>query len=87
MSSKEPRLPDYLGHIVEAIARIEGYISDMPKEVFIANQLLIDAVVRNIDEASNRVTKNHREFRDAHPEVESRELRNAQRHRARLFQG
>ncbi|SAL07570.1 hypothetical protein AWB78_08636 [Caballeronia calidae] len=86
MSNKEPRLHDYLGHIVEAIARIEGYISDMPKEVFVANQLLIDAVVRNIEivgEASNRVTKHHREFRDAHPEVEWRgsyEMRSAIAH-------
>ncbi|PMS17262.1 hypothetical protein C0Z18_21145 [Trinickia dabaoshanensis] len=86
MSSKEPRLPDYLGHIVEAITRIEGYIGDMPKEAFVANQLLVDAVVRNIEivgEASNRVTKHHREFRDAHPEVEWRgsyEMRSAIAH-------
>lgn len=86
MSSQEPRLPDYLGHIIDAITRIQGYINDMPKEVFVANQLLIDAVVRNIEivgEASNRVTKHYREFRDAHPEVEWRgsyEMRSAIAH-------
>lgn len=37
MSNKEPWLPDYLGHIIEAITRIEGYISDMPKDAFVAN--------------------------------------------------
>ncbi|MGG1944013.1 HepT-like ribonuclease domain-containing protein [Trinickia sp. NRRL B-1857] len=43
----------------------------MSKADFRANQLLIDAVVRNIEivgEASNRIYKQHREFRDAHPE-------------------
>lgn len=86
MSGKDPRLPDYLGHIIDAIARIEGYIRGTPKEAFVANQLLIDAVVRNIEivgEASNRVMKYYREFRDAHPEVEWRgsyEMRSAIAH-------
>lgn len=84
--SKEPRLLDYLGHIVEAIDRIESYIGDMPKADFKKSQLLIDAVIRNIEivgEASNRIYKHHREFREAHPEVEWRgsyEMRNVVAH-------
>jgi hypothetical protein len=31
MSGKEQRLPDYLGHMIEAIDRIESYIGDMDK--------------------------------------------------------
>ena len=37
MSNKDPRLPDYLGHIVEAIGRIESYIGDTPKVDFKKN--------------------------------------------------
>jgi uncharacterized protein with HEPN domain len=72
MSGKEQRLPDYLGHMIEAIDRIESYIGDMDKAVFCENTLVVDAVIRNIEvigEASNRVHKHHREFADAHPEV------------------
>ncbi|MEX3959654.1 DUF86 domain-containing protein [Trinickia sp. EG282A] len=86
MSSKAPRLRDYLGHIVEAIDRIESYIGNMAEAEFKENQLLIDAVIRNIEiigEASNRIYKHHREFREAHPEVEWRgsyEMRNVVAH-------
>lgn len=58
----------------------------MSKTDFQGNQLLIDAVVRNIEivgEASNRIYKKHREFREAHPEVEWRdsyEMRNVVSH-------
>jgi uncharacterized protein with HEPN domain len=70
MSGKEQRLPDYLGHMIEAIDRIESYIGDMDKAAFCENTLVVDAVIRNIKvigEASNRVHKHHREFADAHP--------------------
>jgi len=86
MSNKGPRLPDYLGHIVEAISRIEGYLGDISESDFKKNQLLIDAVSRNIEivcEASNRIYKHHRAYRDAHPEVEWRgsyEMRNVVAH-------
>ncbi|CAB3772657.1 HepT-like ribonuclease domain-containing protein [Paraburkholderia humisilvae] len=86
MSNKEPRLPEYLGHIIEAIDRIESYIGNMPEEDFKKNQLLIDAVIRNIEvvgEASNRIYKHHRAFHEAHPEVEWRgsyEMRNVVAH-------
>jgi uncharacterized protein with HEPN domain len=72
MNLKEQRLPDYLGHMVEAMDRIESYVGDMDKAAFSANRLVVDAVIRNIEiigEASNKVRKNHRAFADAHPEV------------------
>jgi uncharacterized protein with HEPN domain len=72
MSGKEQRLPDYLGHMVEAIDRIESYIGDMDRSAFCASKLVVDAVIRNVEvigEASNKVRKHHRSFADAHPEV------------------
>ncbi|MGU7784702.1 HepT-like ribonuclease domain-containing protein [Burkholderia sp. PU8-34] len=72
MKGKEQRLPDYLGHMVEAIDRIGAYVGPMDKAGFVANMLVIDAVIRNIEvigEASNKVRKHHRAFADEHPEV------------------
>ena len=72
MNAKEQRLPDYLGHMAEAIDRIEEYTSGIDKATFCATQLLIDGVIRNIEvlgEASNKVRKHHRDFADVHPEV------------------
>ncbi|MGU7774418.1 HepT-like ribonuclease domain-containing protein [Burkholderia sp. MR1-5-21] len=44
----------------------------MDKAGFVANMLVIDAVIRNIEvigDASNKVRKHHRAFADEHPEV------------------
>ncbi|WP_311732572.1 HepT-like ribonuclease domain-containing protein [Burkholderia ubonensis] len=49
--------------MVEAIDRIETYVGAMNKAGFVANTLVIDAVIRNIEvigEASNKVRKHHR---------------------------
>jgi uncharacterized protein with HEPN domain len=86
MSRKELRLPDYLGHIVEAIDRIEEHLGNMDKASFCASKLVTDAVIRNIEvvgEASNKVRKHHRPFADAHPEIpwkESYEMRSVVAH-------
>jgi uncharacterized protein with HEPN domain len=86
MSGKELRLPDYLGHIVEAIDRIEEHVGDMDKASFRASKLVTDAVIRNIEvigEASNKVRKHHRSFADANPQVpwkESYEMRSVVAH-------
>lgn len=72
MSAKEQRLPDYLGHMAEAIDRIAEYTGGIDKDTFCGTKLLIDGVIRNIEvlgEASNKVRKHHRAFADAHPEV------------------
>jgi uncharacterized protein with HEPN domain len=52
------RLSDYLAHILEAIERIEEYVSDMDEVTFLASALVQDAVIRNfeiIGEASNNI--------------------------------
>ena len=56
--NKALRLPDYLGHILEAIERIEEYVSDMDEMAFLDSKLVQDAVCRNIEiigEASNNL--------------------------------
>ena len=58
--NKALRLPDYLGHILEAIERIEEYVSDMDEMAFLASKLVQDAVCRNIEiigEASNNILR------------------------------
>jgi uncharacterized protein with HEPN domain len=51
----------YIEHILEAINKIQEYTTGLTKEQFIQNELVVDAVVRNIEiigEASKKVNKN-----------------------------
>jgi len=66
------RIPDYLGHIVEAIERIHQYVSDMDEVAFLADRKTQDAVIRNfeiIGEAARNIERYHAQFAAAHPEV------------------
>jgi uncharacterized protein with HEPN domain len=66
------RIPDYLGHIVEAIERIYQYVSDMDEVAFLEDRKTQDAVIRNfevIGEAARNIERNHAQFAAAHPEV------------------
>ena len=66
------RLPDYLGHIVQAIDRIQRYVNDMTEPTFLLDEKTQDAVIRNfeiIGEASNNTRKYHPDFAARHPEV------------------
>ena len=70
MTDDEPRLPDYLGHILEAIERIARYVEDLDENGFLANELVQDAVIRNfeiIGEASHNIEQQNPEFAAAHP--------------------
>ncbi len=72
MSGKELRVPDYLGHMIEAIDRIEVYVGWMDRAAFGASNLVVDAVIRNIEiigEASNKVLKHDPAFVAAHPNI------------------
>ena len=63
-----------LQHILEAIARIQEYTAGLPRREFDANQMLIDAVVRNFEilgEAARHVPKH---IQDSHPEVPWKEM-------------
>lgn len=70
MSRAHPqRVTDYLGHISQAIARIQDYTVGMTIDSFMADQKTCDAVIRNLEiigEACNNVTKHHPTFATHH---------------------
>ena len=49
MNRDKQRLPDYLGHILEAIERIDRYTKDLDDVTFLQNEMAQDAVIRNLD--------------------------------------
>lgn len=66
------RIPGYLGHIVEAIERIDRYLADTDEVAFLNDQKTQDAVVRNfeiIGEAAHNIERYHAAFAAAHSEV------------------
>ena len=80
------RVPDYLGHILEAIQRIHYYVEDMTEVVFLDDIKTQDAVIRNfeiIGEACRNIEFHHPGFTADHPEVPwgfAYEMRNALAH-------
>ena len=86
MSRDPQRLPDYLGHILEAIERIQHYVDDMDVVGFLNSKLVQDAVIRNLEvigEASRNIERVHPEFAAAHPELPlalANDMRNALAH-------
>ena len=64
----------YLGHIRDAIDKIERYISGVVFEDFALNDMMIDAVVRElaiIGEATNNISDG---FRRNHPDIPFRDI-------------
>ena len=86
MSVLEPRLAGYLQHILEAIHRIQRYIDDMDVLDFHRNELVQDAVIRNLEiigEASQNVAKHYPDYVKQHVDVPfsiAYEMRNALAH-------
>ncbi|NOS97052.1 MAG: DUF86 domain-containing protein [Methylotenera sp.] len=86
MSRDQQRLQDYLAHIIEATQRIHHYTEDIDEVGFLDNELVQDAVIRNIEvigEASNNIDKCYQDFAKLHPElplVFAYEMRNAVAH-------
>lgn len=86
MSRDQQRLKDYLAHIIEATQRIYYYTEDIDEVGFLNNELVQDAVIRNIQvigEASNNINKYYQDFAKLHPElplVFAYEMRNAVAH-------
>lgn len=73
MSKKDDlRIPDYLGHIIEAIERIQRYVEDMSEVDFLDDEKTQDAVVRNfeiIGEVSRNIERHHPAYARSHPEI------------------
>ena len=66
----------YLIHIREAIESIEEYLENVTYDKFTSNKMIIDAVVRELEiagEASNNLSD---EFREKHPEILWRKMKN-----------
>jgi uncharacterized protein with HEPN domain len=86
MSRDSQRLPDYLHHILEALQRIERYIADMSEQDFLGNELVQDAVIRNIEiigEASHNIESQHPLFAKEYsqlPLAAAYQMRNAVAH-------
>lgn len=70
--NKALRVPDYLGHILAAIERIERHTSDVDELGFLNSELIQDAVIRNIEiigEASNNIQRVDPVFAAQHAEI------------------
>ncbi|MDY7545258.1 DUF86 domain-containing protein [Glaciimonas sp. Gout2] len=82
----QPRVAEYLGHIIEAIQRIEWYKTGMTEMQFLDDEKTQDAVVRNFEivgEACKNIIKKHPEFAAQHSEIPwgfAYEMRNALAH-------
>lgn len=65
------RAQDYLGHILQAINRINRYVAGMDHATFLVNEEKQDAVIRNIEiigEAAQNIMRKYAEFASSHPE-------------------
>lgn len=72
MKAGQFRTGDYLQHIAEACARIERYTENVDELGFLANPLIQDGVLRNIQivgEAANNICKSDPQFAADHAEV------------------
>ena len=69
---KALRVPDYLGHIVDAIDRVLRYTEGLDESAFIENEMIQDAVVRNVEivgEAAKNIQRVDPSFAAGHSEV------------------
>jgi uncharacterized protein with HEPN domain len=70
--TKALRVPDYLGHILKAIERIDRYTAGMDEVAFLNSEMVQDAVIRNIEiigEASNNIQRVAPEFAAQHDDI------------------
>lgn len=66
------RVPDFLGHILQAIERVVRYTKDMDEVDFLNSELVQDAVIRNIEiigEAANNIQRVDPEFAAHHAHI------------------
>jgi len=64
----------YLNDIIEAIHRIESYMTDLNKDEFSENSLYQDAVVRNLEIIGEAVKNIPKNFRKKNPDVEWKKI-------------
>jgi len=64
----------YLEDIIEAIIKIEKYMGNLIFEEFRKNELVIDAVIRNLEIIGEAVKRMPKEVRDKSPDVEWKKI-------------
>lgn len=86
MTRESQRLGDYLSHTLEAIERIQRYTAGLGRSEYLRNELVQDAVIRNLEvigEACRNIQRDHPDFASQHPELPlsvAYEMRNALAH-------
>lgn len=86
MSRDPQRLADYLDHVLQAIDRVQRYVGAMGADEFMHDQMVQDAVIRNLEvigEASHNIETQFPDFAAAHPELPlafAYQMRNAVAH-------
>ena len=80
------RVADYLRHILDAIERVDRYSADLAFEDLAANEMLQDAIIRNIEiigEACRNIERADPDFAARNPGLPlraAREMRNVLTH-------
>ena len=72
MSPGQERPDNYLSHILEAVERIHRYTDNMDEEGFLDNEMVQDAVIRNIEiigEAARNIERHCPKFASEHAEI------------------
>jgi uncharacterized protein with HEPN domain len=74
----ETRLTDYLAHIEQAAAKACGYVQQLSKQDFIADERTQQAIILNliiIGEAATKLLQGFSDLLDKHPEVPWRSMK------------
>jgi uncharacterized protein with HEPN domain len=72
ISKADLRAPDYFGHLLQACDRILQYTSEMTQDQFLADSLVQDAVLRNIEilgEATRNLMECLPDLQSIHPQI------------------
>lgn len=64
---------DYLEHIQDAIGKIHRYVAGKNETEFVADELVQDGVIRNLEIIGEAVTKISQELKAAHSDIPWRE--------------
>lgn len=67
--SKELRDQDYLEHIQQAISKIERYLAGKTETEFMEDELIQDAVIRNLEIIGEAVTKLSPDLKASYSEI------------------
>lgn len=70
--SREPRV--YIEDILEAILKIERYVNGMTKDDLCKNDLVMDAVIRNLEIVGEAVKRVPDEIREHYPQIEWKKI-------------